>query len=98
MLVEIPPIWLIIGEIVVGAILSKVFEPITNALKWATVTGFLLGVYWYAFSDPTKLTQLSVATTNEMITVIIASMVSVALHITFFDVGTLLMEKIWPSN
>ncbi|MBI5146472.1 MAG: hypothetical protein HZA84_04555 [Thaumarchaeota archaeon] len=90
--IEIPNTYFIIGEIIVGIIVAAVWEDLPRVLGVLSVIGFILGLFVFAFSNPTALQDLDIV--SDKITYIIVALVTMILHSLFFDIGVGIVEAI----
>jgi ABC-type transport system involved in cytochrome c biogenesis permease subunit len=93
MAVEIPFVWQILFDVVIGAIIgSVVFEQIQKAMVAAGVAGFFFTIIFVGIGNPESLTNITVADASERITFIVTTTVYFMLHLLFVEIGAI------PSN
>ena len=90
--VDIPITPFIVGEIIIGIIACAIWDDFPKIVSGLTVVGFILGIFVFAFSNPTALNDFNAL--NDKITYIVIALVNMLLHSVFFDLGAGIVQII----
>lgn len=89
---EIPFIWQVIIDVIIGIILGGIVERIQRVAVAAGVAGFLFSIFVFAFGNSDVWMHRSIEETSQVITVIVTATVYFVLNIVIIEIGAI------PSN